>query len=114
MKIKSAVCGALLAMAMLLTMAAAAKTSGEKTSGDKTGDKTSAKETPATVAGTHSAQDDTLRLAGEKRFHSNCARCHASPPKFPPRMMATIVRHMRVRATITEQDMRLILHYMSE
>jgi hypothetical protein len=29
-------------------------------------------------------------------------------------MMATIVRHMRVRAVITDQDMRLILRYMTE
>jgi hypothetical protein len=29
-------------------------------------------------------------------------------------MMTTIVRHMRVRATITDQDMRLILRYMTE
>jgi hypothetical protein len=28
-------------------------------------------------------------------------------------MMATIVRHMRVRATITDDDMHLILHYMT-
>jgi hypothetical protein len=28
-------------------------------------------------------------------------------------MMATIVRHMRVRATITDDDMRLILYYMT-
>lgn len=60
------------------------------------------------------AQDDTVRLAGEKRFRANCARCHAAPPKFPPRMMGTIVRHMRVRAMITDEEMRLILHYMTE
>jgi mono/diheme cytochrome c family protein len=101
MKIKTAVSAALLAFALLLTMAAVAKTSG--------------KDTPKTAADeTRNAQDDTMRLAGEKRFHSNCARCHAAPPKFSPRMVGTIVRHMRVRATITEQDMRLILHYMSE
>jgi hypothetical protein len=29
-------------------------------------------------------------------------------------MMATIVRHMRVRATITDEDMRVILHYMTQ
>jgi hypothetical protein len=28
-------------------------------------------------------------------------------------MMTTIVRHMRVRATITDEDMRLILYYMT-
>jgi len=37
-----------------------------------------------------------------------------APPKFSPRMMATIIRHMRVRATITDQDTRFILHYMTQ
>jgi len=37
-----------------------------------------------------------------------------APPKFPPRMMATIIRHMRVRATITDEEMRLILKYMTQ
>jgi len=55
-----------------------------------------------------------LRVEGEKRFRTNCGRCHMSPHKFPPRMMATIVRHMRVRALITDDDMRYILAYMTE
>lgn len=55
-----------------------------------------------------------MRLEGEKRFRENCGRCHAAPQKFPPRMMATIVRHMRVRATITDEDMRLVLFYMTQ
>jgi cytochrome c5 len=59
-------------------------------------------------------QAAAMRVEGELRFHNNCGRCHAAPHKFPPRMMATIVRHMRVRATITDEDMRLILYYMSE
>jgi hypothetical protein len=29
-------------------------------------------------------------------------------------MMATIVRHMRVRATITDEDMRLVLYYLTQ
>ena len=53
-------------------------------------------------------------LDGEKRFRANCGRCHQPPHKFPPRMMATIVRHMRVRATLTDEDVRLILAYMTE
>jgi cytochrome c5 len=60
-----------------------------------------------------SAESDSMRLEGEQRFRANCSRCHAAPNKFPPRMMATIVRHMRVRATITDDDMRLILYYMT-
>lgn len=55
-----------------------------------------------------------MRLEGEKRFRSNCGRCHAAPQKFPPRMMATILRHMRVRATITDEDTRLVLYYMTQ
>jgi mono/diheme cytochrome c family protein len=57
---------------------------------------------------------DTMRVQGELRFRTNCGRCHAAPHKFPPRMMATIIRHMRVRATITDEDMRLILFYMMQ
>jgi mono/diheme cytochrome c family protein len=61
-----------------------------------------------------SADADAMRARGEQRFHANCGRCHAAPQKFPPRMMATIVRHMRVRATITDEDMRLVLFYMTQ
>ena len=56
----------------------------------------------------------SMRIEGEKRFHANCGRCHAAPQKFPPRMMATVLRHMRVRATITDEDRRLILFYMTQ
>jgi cytochrome c5 len=70
--------------------------------------------TAPAVTAEQSAQNENMRFEGEKRFRSNCGRCHAAPPKFPPRTMATIVRHMRVRATITDQDMRLILRYMTE
>jgi cytochrome c5 len=55
-----------------------------------------------------------IRVEGEKRFRTNCGRCHMPPHKFPPKMMATIVRHMRVRALITDEDMRYILAYMTE
>jgi mono/diheme cytochrome c family protein len=60
------------------------------------------------------AEDRALRLEGEKRFRANCGRCHQAPHKFPPRVMATAIRHMRVRAMITDEDMRFILHYMTQ
>ena len=62
----------------------------------------------------HSDDADAMRVQGELRFRANCGRCHAAPRKFPPRMMATVLRHMRVRATITDEDMRLVLFYMSQ
>lgn len=63
---------------------------------------------------THNDDADTMRVQGELRFRANCGRCHAAPQKFPSRMMATVLRHMRVRATITDEDMRLVLFYMSQ
>jgi hypothetical protein len=62
----------------------------------------------------HLTDADSMRVAGEQRFRANCGRCHNAPQKFPRRMMATILRHMRVRATITDEDRRLILFYMTQ
>jgi hypothetical protein len=61
-----------------------------------------------------SVDTENMRVQGEQRFRANCGRCHAAPQKFPPRMMATVLRHMRVRATITQEDMRLVLFYMTQ
>jgi len=72
---------------------------------------------PATASASPIREDEdpeAIRVEGEKRFRANCSRCHAAPHKFPPRMMKTIVRHMRVRATITDEDMRFILAYMTQ
>lgn len=66
------------------------------------------------TASDNAAVERALRLEGEKRFRTNCGRCHMAPHKFPPRVMATAIRHMRVRALITDEDMRLILHYMTQ
>jgi mono/diheme cytochrome c family protein len=103
MRVSTAISTAFLALALLLALGASAKTGGNKDSATST-----------TTTAANSSQDENLHLEGEKRFRSNCGRCHAAPPKFPSRMMATIVRHMRVRANITDDDMRLILRYMAE
>lgn len=73
------------------------------------------KSDPGVTPGAHAAAEaDHMRVEGERRFQANCSRCHAAPHKFPPRMMATIVRHMRVRATLTDEDMKLVLFYMTQ
>ncbi|HEY6767314.1 MAG TPA: cytochrome c [Candidatus Sulfotelmatobacter sp.] len=74
---------------------------------------TKGNEIGATVS-IHALDPDAMRLEGEKRFRANCGRCHAAPQKFPPRMMATVLRHMRVRALITDEDRRLVLFYMTQ
>lgn len=58
--------------------------------------------------------DLPLRIEGERRFRANCGRCHAAPQKYSPRVAATTVRHMRVRATLTDEDMRYILAYITQ
>jgi len=92
-----------MALALLVGISASAK------SKDKSAPSTGA----TTTAPADPAAQENMRLEGEKRYHSNCGRCHMAPQKFPPRMMPTIIRHMRVRSTITDQDMRLILYYMT-
>lgn len=70
--------------------------------------------TSATVKAASVAEERVLRLEGEKRFRANCGRCHQAPHKFPPRVMAAAIRHMRVRAMISDEDMRFILRYMTQ
>jgi mono/diheme cytochrome c family protein len=71
---------------------------------------------PSSASGPSKAiqKSAAARFEGEKRYRANCGRCHMAPHKFPPRMMATIERHMRVRATITDEDVQFILRYMTE
>jgi mono/diheme cytochrome c family protein len=64
--------------------------------------------------GAQGSAQQKLLDEGEKRFHANCGRCHQSPHKFPPRMVMTIERHMRVRATLTDEDMRAIVAYLTQ
>jgi mono/diheme cytochrome c family protein len=72
-----------------------------------------AQQSGARVDAQESAQQKLLE-EGDKRFHANCGRCHQSPHKFPPRMVMTIERHMRVRATLTDEDMRAIVAYLTQ
>ena len=69
--------------------------------------------TPAAKNSSQTMDEDTMRFEGEKRYGANCGRCHRAPQKLSPRAMATAIRHMRVRATLTDEDMHYILWYMT-
>ena len=73
-----------------------------------------AKKDAAAAAIVEPTNAEAMRVQGEQRFRANCGRCHAAPQKFPPRMMGTVLRHMRVRALITAEDARLVLFYMTQ
>ncbi len=47
-------------------------------------------------------------------YKSNCTRCHLAPRRFPERKMATIMRHMRVRANLTEEEAKGIFRFLTE
>jgi mono/diheme cytochrome c family protein len=97
------------------TASAAVPPSGQKAAALAGGASAATSTAAARGKGTTKVLDENaMRIEGEKRFRTNCGRCHMAPNKFPPRTMATIVRHMRVRAMLTDEDMRLILHYMTQ
>jgi cytochrome c5 len=75
-------------------------------------EKNSAAVQPQTAVSANDVNQEWM-LEGEKRYRVNCVRCHQAPHKFPPRAMATVVRHMRVRAMLTEDDMQYVLYYMT-
>jgi hypothetical protein len=50
---------------------------------------------------------------GAKKFEENCSRCHNAPEGFSPRISGTIVRHMRVRASLSKKDSEAILKFLN-
>jgi hypothetical protein len=55
----------------------------------------------------------TSQSVGEQKFNQNCARCHRAPEGFSSRISGTILRHMLVRASLSSQDERDILHFLN-
>jgi cytochrome c5 len=50
---------------------------------------------------------------GERVFKQNCARCHDAPQGFPRQVSGTIVRHMRVRASLSAEDVKALMQFMN-
>lgn len=59
------------------------------------------------------AASHTAEGNGERIFQQNCSRCHRAPEGFPPRISGTVVRHMRVRASLSEKDARALLRFLN-
>ena len=51
--------------------------------------------------------------AGERKFAQHCGRCHTPPEGFSAHISGTIVRHMRVRASLSKQDEQDILRFFN-
>jgi cytochrome c5 len=50
---------------------------------------------------------------GERIFQQQCSRCHDAPEGFSPRISGTIVRHMRVRASLSKHEEEELLHFLN-
>lgn len=68
---------------------------------------------PGNAAPQKTAATKNESAEGEKRFKANCGRCHHPPEDISPREARTVLRQMRVRAMLTQEDERLILKFLA-
>ncbi len=61
---------------------------------------------PATQGAVH--EDE-----GQRVFDQNCSRCHTAPDGFSSRISGTVVRHMRVRASLSQHDEQELLRFLN-
>jgi cytochrome c5 len=50
---------------------------------------------------------------GQRVFDQNCSRCHTAPEGFSSRISGTVVRHMRVRASLSQHDEQELLRFLN-
>jgi cytochrome c5 len=85
---------------------AASQPKAQPTSATQTAAYSSGKQTAASKASVHG--DD-----GQRVFEQNCSRCHNTPDGFSPRITGTVLRHMRVRASLSQHDEQELLRFMN-
>jgi mono/diheme cytochrome c family protein len=59
------------------------------------------------------AKQQATQSEGERVFEVNCQRCHRPPEQLSPKITGSVLRHMRVRATLTKEDEQAILKYLA-
>ena len=64
---------------------------------------------PAKIKAVHAVQPRD----GQQVFAQNCERCHNAPQSFSPNISGTVVRHMRVRANLSEQDAQALMRFLN-
>jgi cytochrome c5 len=71
--------------------------------------------TPAAQVNTKGTPDKNASHPeeGERIFQQQCSRCHAAPESFSPRISGTVVRHMRVRASLSQSDEQKLLRFLN-
>jgi mono/diheme cytochrome c family protein len=67
----------------------------------------------APTAQTSPSPHKNQQSEGERKFQTNCGRCHHPPEQLSPGIAGSVIRHMRVRAMLSEEDAREILQYLA-
>ncbi len=65
----------------------------------------------ADTKGPHSKAPE--QSEGERLFEENCGRCHRPPDQISPSVAGSVLRHMRVRANLSQEDEQKILKYLA-
>jgi cytochrome c5 len=70
---------------------------------------------PAAGAAKPAAKADSTKQpdVGQRKFNANCGRCHSFPEQLSPALTGTVVRHMRVRASLSAEDEKDILKFLA-
>ena len=50
---------------------------------------------------------------GQFVFDHYCVRCHTPPQGFSPRISRTVAMHMRVRANLSDEDFKALVHFLN-
>jgi cytochrome c5 len=50
---------------------------------------------------------------GQRVFEKRCSNCHNAPQGFSPRISGTVVRHMRVRASLSQHEEEVLLRFFN-
>jgi cytochrome c5 len=85
---------------------AAQQPKAHPTSTPQTAVHSSGKQTTASQGSVHPDE-------GQRVFDQNCSRCHTAPDGFSPRITGTVLRHMRVRASLSQHDEQELLRFMN-
>ena len=74
---------------------------------------TTANATTATAAAPAEALTHS-KIPADTIYKNNCTRCHSEVPQTNPRVATTVLRHMRVRANLTQEEAKAILDYITQ
>jgi mono/diheme cytochrome c family protein len=109
MSLKRFLSGFLLLSVALMPLMAAPQPGSQQQAAQQTGVKGSAKQAKQKETATNSVHQDE----GQRVFEQNCSRCHTAPDGFSSRISGTVLRHMRVRASLSRHDEEELLHFLN-